>query len=221
MVSDASYAYGSVVSFYSRAVGTDISPLFASMGHAVVVSPDDVTQAQDSPIAQIEERNGQRVWRVAAGGAGSIISSVELTELTVGHYALTFRAFAQGGAADVTALTLDLFSVEGLSIVHSEWSAGALQAIAVHSNAQQSNILHPLMVEFDNPYFDHWDFPLTLQLASTGNAEVWVSGLRFEPDNATTWLRAAFWVVGLLAVIAVLNLDWIRVRDGKRGSVER
>lgn len=200
MVGDASYAYGSVVSFYSRAVGTDVSPLFASLGHAVVVSPDDAAQTQNGSIAQIEDRDKQRVWHVAAGVAGNIIPGVELTEMTVGHYALNFRASAQGGAAGAPALTLDLFSVEGLSIVHSEWNAAALLS-------PQSNVLHLLTVEFDNPYFDHWNSPLTLQLATTGNAEVSVSGMRFEPDNATTWLREALWVVGLLGVIVALNRD--------------
>lgn len=213
MVSDASYAYGSVVSFYSRAVGADVSPLFASMGHAVVLSPDDPTQAQDSPNVQVEHRNGQGVWKVAAGAAGNIIAGAALTELTVGHYALNFRASAQGGAADAPALTLDLFSVEGLSIVHSEWNARELQASGVLPNTQQPPATHPVVVEFDNPYFDRWSSPLTLQLASTGNAELTVSGLRFEPDNATTWLRAASWVIGLLGVIVVFNLDWIRAQD--------
>jgi hypothetical protein len=196
MVTDASYAYGSVVSAYSRVAGRDLSPLFAGLGRRIIVSP---TNTQADPIASVETYDGVPVWRVSQGKAGTILQSFDLTELTVGHYAVNFRARAQGAAADGELVSLDVFSAEGLPLVHSGWLARDLYG----------DTLRRASVEFDNPYFDRWGFPLTLQVATSGNADLLLSAITFEPENATTWVRAAIWIMAILGLLALLNWDLI------------
>ena len=194
MITDASYAYGSVVSAYSRVAGNDLSPLFASMGRRLLIAPNN---AQENSIALIEERDGEIFWRAQAGRAGTIIQSFDLTELTVGHYVLNFRAGTLGATTDAELLLLDVYSAEGLPIVHASWRANELK----------TNSLERVAVEFDNPYFDRWGFPLTLQVMTTGEAEFLLSAIEITPDNATTWLRAGIWLAVIAAVIVLLNRD--------------
>ncbi len=194
MISDASYAYGSVVSAYSRVAGNDLSPFFASMGRRLMIAP---TNAQENSIAVIEEREGEIFWRAPAGQAGTIIQSFDLTELTVGHYVLNFRAGTLGATTDAELLLLDVYSAEGLPIVHASWRANELK----------NNSLERVAVEFDNPYFDRWGFPLTLQVMTTGETELLLSAIEITPDNAATWLRAGIWLALITAIILVLNLD--------------
>lgn len=200
MVGDASYAYGSVVMAYSRLVGSDVSPLFASMGRALIVAP-----SRASLNVAVEEREGELFWHAQAGDAGTIVQSFDLTELTVGHYEVEFRARARGAAADAELLELDVYSSEGLPLLHSTWQTGALD------NAS----LQRVAVEFDNPYFDRWGFPLTLEVATTGAADLTLSVIRFDPDNATTWLRAAVWLSLVLAIVVLLNLDLLNSRRSR------
>lgn len=203
MLSDAAYAYGSVVTAYSRALGSDVSPYFASMGDGILVDPNNSPSGNDA--VAVEQRDGQAVWVVPKGNAGTILQSYDLTELTVGHYVVDFRAQAQGGAADPEVLTFDIFSTEGLPLVHTTWSGKDLQ----------SDVLHRYTVEFDNPYFDRWGLPLSLQVATSGSADLVLTGIHFDPDNVTTWVRAGIWVALLLGVMIVLNLD-ILAKDLRR-----
>lgn len=205
VVSDASYAYGSVVSAYSRVVGTDLSIFFAGMGHAVQITPANAPPPRGSVVA-VGEREGETVWHAAAGSAGTLIQSFDLTELTVGNYDLEFRAAAQGENSAAESITLELYSAEGLPIVHSGWDAGALAS---------PNALTPIVVNFNNPYFDRWGFPLTLEVSTTGNGGVWLSALTFDPDTAITWLRAGLWVAAILASIVSMNLDLLRRAKSK------
>ncbi len=198
MVTDAAYAYGSVVSAYSRVVGTDVSSLFAGMGRSGIISPRDAPN-ENTPRVSIEQRAGETVWHTAQGDAGTILSSFDLTELTVGNYALEFRAAANGGNDDASVLLLDIFSAEGLPLLHSEWNGRELQ----------SDTLKTITLPFDNPYFDRWGFPLTLQVTTTGEAEIFLSALYFNPNTPTMWLRAAIWVALILLLVVVLNLDWL------------
>ncbi len=200
MLADASYAYGSVVSAYSRALGTDVSAWFAGMGHAAYISPQNAPP-QNSTV-RVVQRDGEWVWRAQSGSAATIVSSFDLTELTVGNYAITFRAAARGNSSDAELVTLDVFSAEGLPLVHSSWSAQELA----------SDSLQPIAIYFDNPYFDRWGFPLTLQVTTTGDAELDLSALTFDPNTPTTWLRAALWVALIGALIFVLDRDLFRAQ---------
>lgn len=200
MLTDASYAYGSVVSAYSRAIGTDVSPLFAGMGRPLLVTPQNAPPSSGNVDVEVQEFDGEPVWRSAPERAGNLVSSFDLTELTVGHYSIDFRASVRGGLPDAETLTLDVYSAEGLPLAHSSWRASDLQA----------ERLQPIAVEFDNPYFDRWGFPLTLQVASTGNGDVRLSAIRFNPDTLISWLRAGVWLALVFAVVVVLNLDLFR-----------
>lgn len=205
MITDASYAYGSVVSAYNRIAGSDLSTYFAGMGRALLVTPTNTPLADDS-AAVVVEQDGELVWRVPAKRGGAIIRSFDMTELTVGHYVVGFRARAEGGDANAEALALDIYSAEGLPLVHSAVRVGNLQT----QNRER------VTIEFDNPYFDRWGFPLTLGVVATGEAEVVLGEIRFDPDNPTTWLRAALWLGVIFGIILVLNLDLLRARSPSR-----
>jgi len=195
MITDASYAYGSVVSAYSRVVGNDLSPFFSGMGRALIISPQNAPPS--NPNVTVQDHQGEKIWRAQAGHAGTIIQSFDLTELTVGHYVLGFRAGTSGATTDAEVLSLDLYSAEGVPLVHSSWRASELK----------NGSLERVALDFDNPYFDRWGFPLTLQVTTTGEAELMLSAMRFDPDNSTTWLRAGIWIAFILTIILVLNLD--------------
>jgi hypothetical protein len=206
MVTDPATAYGSVVTTYSRGVGADLSPYFASPGRGLVVSPANTASAQGSTVAEVGTYDGQSVWQTAAGEAGTIVRSFDLTELTAGHYALRFRATARGASPDAEVLVLDVYSAEGLPLVHTVWRGGDLPA----------ETFAPLAVEFDNPYYDRWSFPLTLEVTTTGAASLTMSALYFDPDNATTWLRIAVWVAGIFALVLLMNLDLVAASTRRR-----
>ena len=57
--------------------------------------------------------------------------------------------------------------------------------------------------QFYNPYYNMWDFPLYLDVQTTGAADVRLSWLLFEPDPAETYGRVAVWAGGI-ALLTVL-----------------
>ncbi len=201
MIQDASYAYGSVVSAYSRALGVDVSRVFAAMGHPEQINPHN-TPANWTGVEVIASE-GQSLWQVPQGVQGPVLISSDLTELTLGNYDVRLSAAARNPPPDAELLTLDIYSAEGLPLLHTGWSGKDLGT---------ASALRELVVPFDNPYFDRWSFPLTLQVSTTGAAEIWLSSVTFEPDTATTWARIAVWVALVLGVIALLNLDLYEIR---------
>lgn len=199
MLTDASYAYGSVVSAYSRAFGMDLSPFFAGLGHAHVIAPHNFP-LPENPNVRVQELAGEAVWRAAPGSADTILSSYDLTELTMGNYALEFRASAIPNDSDAEVLNLDVFTAEGLPLLHSELRANELRA----------DSLRDITLIFDNPNFDRWGFPLTLQVTTTGQAEIFLGAITFDPDTFLTWLRVGIWLASILVIILVLNFDFPR-----------
>jgi hypothetical protein len=200
MMQDASYAYGSVVSAYSQIAGTDVAPLFAGLGHPALVSPRNTPLADGSNVTVVQ-KDAKMLWHAARGAPGIIVQSSDLVELTNGNYNLRFDAAAQGPVTAEDALLLDVFSAEGLPITHASWTGKELMS---------ENGLKPTGVHFDNPYLNRWIFPLSLQVAATGTAELNVGALTFDPNTPTTWLRAAIWVSMVVALVVLLNLDWVR-----------
>jgi hypothetical protein len=199
MIGDASYAYGSVVSAYSRVVGRDLSPWFAGMGHAALVRAQAGEAGSDSaPGIAVIQLGEDPLWYAPRGVEGLILQSSELTELTDGNYDLKFGAAAANVADPASELlTLDIFSSEGLQIAHASWRG---------ADWTERGVLQPFVVNFDNPYFDHWTFPLSLQVATTGQSDLRLGAFTFDPDTAKTWARAAVWVGLVLLLVVLLNL---------------
>lgn len=198
MIGDASYAYGSVVSAYSRAVGRDLSPWFAGMGHAALVraQPDAPDTAPGIEVLQIEN---DPLWFAPRGVQGPIVQSSELAELTNGNYDIKFSAAAANVAdPSIELLTLDIFSAEGLQIAHASWSG---------ADWNGRGVLQPFVVNFDDPYLDHWTFPLSLQVVTTGQSDLRIGAFRFDPDTVKTWTRAAIWVGLVLLLVLLLNRE--------------
>jgi hypothetical protein len=196
MIQDASFAYGSVVTAYSQVLGMDVSPLFAAMGSPVLLTP----QTSDNTIVNSDD---EAMWHADAGAPQTILPAYNLTDLSNGNYNLAFRASAKNISSENDVLTLDIFSAEGLPIVHTTWRA---------ADFAQHDSLQPFVINFDNPYYEHWVLPLIVQMTTSGNADVSLGVLLFNPDTFITWLRIGIWVALVFGLILVLNLDLLRRR---------
>ena len=67
----------------------------------------------------------------------------------------------------------------------------------------------PGIIEFDDPYFDRWGFPPSLQIETSGEADVQLSDIVFDPNTWTTWSRIVFWGIFVLGTILFFNRDLI------------
>lgn len=197
MLQDPSYAYGSIVTAYNRLAGRDVSFLFPGMGHPAWVAP---SPELDSRSVDLESRAGEPGWHVLPGAPQTIVQT-DLTELTNGNYDLRISVAALSAPPGAELLTLDLYSAEGLQLLHSTLRAADLST----GHAPQAFSLN-----LNNPYLDRWTFPLTLQVATSGAADLWLGPLTFDPDTPLTWLRIAAWVALVLVLIAWFNLDLVR-----------
>lgn len=207
LVNDVFTAYkSSMVSVYSDILGTNLAPYLPAMGQRVVVAPDNArshvltTNASASDVGIVGDADAM-TWFAGRGARGYIAQSLDLTELTVGNYDLNYRAAAANYAdPNAEALSFDIFSAEGIPIAHSSLSGADLGGREAFKS---------LSFNLDNPYYDRWGFPLSLQVATTGEGDVWLGALTFEPDTARTWAVVSAWLLLAIGLVVIFNVDLV------------
>jgi hypothetical protein len=113
--------------------------------------------------------------------------------LSIGWYVLRGQAqLTQATQPKAVALQFDVFSSEsGIPLSHAD--------IAV----DPSRPVVDLNIPFYNPYYDKWNFPLYLDVRTTGAAAVRLSYLLIEPDPLETYPRVAVWVLAIVLLTFV------------------
>ncbi|MBI3177551.1 MAG: hypothetical protein HYZ35_06140 [Chloroflexi bacterium] len=176
------YAYKeSPVKFYEEATRWQLRPYLPALGTRTIAYPP----------------GGAPAWAAAAAeGPRYLYRSDGLNQLSVGWYGMYAQA-QLSGAADpgAVALTFDVYSSEtGIPLLHAEVRP---------ADANPATGAVNVAARFYNPYYNMWDFPLYLDVQTTGAADVRLSWLLFEPDPAETYGRVGVWAGGI-ALLTVL-----------------
>ncbi len=176
------YAYKeSPVKFYEEATRWQLRPYLPALGTRTIAYPP----------------GGAPAWTAtAAEGPRYLYRSDGLSQLSVGWYGVYAQA-QLSGAADpgAVALTFDIYSSEtGIPLLHADVRP---------ADANPATGAVNVAARFYNPYYNMWDFPLYLDVQTTGAADVRLSWLLFEPDPAETYGRVRVWAGGI-ALLTVL-----------------
>jgi hypothetical protein len=183
------YAYKeSPVKFYEEATKWQIRSYLPALG----------TRTFERP------RDGASEWTATlADGPHYMYQSDSIGDLSIGWYNLYAQVRLTGAARPgEAALAFDIFSSEsGIPLLHAEVRP---------AQADPATGLVNLAVPFYNPYYNKWDFPAYLDVRATGNADVRLSWLLFEPDPIETYKRVGAWlgVIILLAIWFALPPGW-------------
>lgn len=171
------YAYKeSPIKFYEEATHWQIRAYLPALGTRFIEAPP----------------NGALEWKSAAAeGQRYLHQSNGLDELSIGWYALYGQALLSNAARpDAPALTFDIYSSEsGIPLMHADVRP---------ADADPATGVADVAIRFYDPYYNKWDFPMYLDIQSTGAADVQLSWLLFEPDPAETYIRVAAWLGGIL-----------------------
>ena len=171
------YAYKeSPIKFYEEATHWQIRSYLPALGTRFIETP----------------RDGGREWKAAiAEGPHYLHQSNGLGELSIGWYGLYGQArFSNAARLDSTALTFDIYSSEsGIPLMHADVRPADADPVRGVAN---------LALHFYDPYYNKWDFPMYLDIQTTGAADAQLSWVLFEPDPAETYKRVAAWLGGIL-----------------------
>ncbi len=176
------YAYKeSPVKFYEEATRWQIRSYLPALGTRFGEAPDD----------------GQREWSATtAEGPRYLHQSDGLGNLSIGWYGVYAQAqLSNAQRPDAPALAFDIYSSEsGIPLMHAE---------ARPADADPATGVVNLAFRFYDPYYNKWDFPIYLDIQTTGAADVQLSWLLFEPDPVETYKRVAAWAGGILLLTAM------------------
>ena len=170
------YAYHeSPIKFYEEATRWQIRAYLPALGTRTIQAPTD----------------GASAWTTAVGEQKYLVQATE-DNLSIGWYVIRGQAQLTGAVQpNAAALQFDIFSSEsGIPLVHADVPVDPAQPVV------------DINIPFYNPYYDKWNFPLYVDVRTTGAAAVRLSYLLFEPDPAEIYPRVAAWVLG----IALLTL---------------
>lgn len=175
------YAYKeSPVKFYEEATRWQIRSYLPALGVRFGEAP----------------RDGQREWSATiAEGPRYLHQSDGLDNLSIGWYSVHAQArLTNAERPDTPALAFDIYSSEsGIPLLHAE---------ARPADADPATGVVNLAFGFYDPYYNKWDFPIYLDIQTTGLADVQLSWLLFEPDPVETTKRVAAWAGGILLLTA-------------------
>ncbi len=181
------YAYKeSPIKFYEEATHWQIRPYLPALGTRFIETPGD----------------GRSEWTaIAAEGPHYLHQSDGLGNLSIGWYSVYAQArLTNAEQPDAPALVFDIYSSEsGIPLMHAE---------ARPADADPATGVVNLAFRFYNPYYNKWDFPMYLDIQTTGAADAQLSWLLFEPDPVETYMRGAAWAGGIL----LLTMGFARVR---------
>ncbi len=189
------YAYKeSPVKFYEEATRWQIRSYLPALGTRFIETPGD---GRSEWTATIDE--GPRYLHQSDG----------LDNLSIGWYSVYAQArLSNAQQPDAPALVFDIYSSEsGIPLLHAEAIATiASLRVAIESNrpadADPATGVANLAFHFYNPYYNKWDFPMYLDIQTTGLADAQLSWILFEPDPVETTKRVAAWAGGILLLTA-------------------
>ncbi|MEK7278628.1 MAG: hypothetical protein AAB427_14845, partial [Chloroflexota bacterium] len=136
----------SPIKFYEEATRWQIRPYLPALGTRTIEAP----------------RDGRAEWTATlADGPHYIHQSEGLSELSIGWYGMYGQArLTETARADAVALAFDIYSSEsGIPLLHAE---------ARPADADPATGIVNIAAKFYNPYYNKWDFPLYLDVQSTG-----------------------------------------------------
>lgn len=174
---DPFYAFHeSPIKFYEEATKWQIRSYLPALGTRAIQAPSD----------------GSGEWTAELGEQKYLMQATE-DHLSIGWYVLRGQAqLTQATQPKAVALQFDVFSSEsGIPLSHAD--------IAV----DPSRPVVDLNIPFYNPYYDKWNFPLYLDVRTTGAAAVRLSYLLIEPDPLETYPRVAVWVLAIVLLTFV------------------
>ena len=170
VVLDPFYAlHESPVKFYEEATKWQIRQCLPALGTRYIETPPD----------------GAGEW-TAAKGEPKYLLQATVDELSIGWYNIQAQAqFADAADGKTPALIFDVYSSEsGIPLAHAD-----VRPAEVDPATRTVNISIP----FYNPYFDKWNFPLYVDVRSTGVASARLSWLLFEPNPAEIYKPVLVW----------------------------
>jgi len=171
------YAYKeSPIKFYEEATGWQIRSYLPALGTRFIETPP----------------GGAREWKATtAEGPRYLHQSEGLDELSIGWYGLYGQARLSATAqSQSSALIFDIYSSEsGIPLMHADVRP---------ADADPATGVVNLAIRFYDPYYNKWDFPMYLDVQTTGAADVQLSWLLFEPDPVETYKRVAGWLGAIL-----------------------
>jgi hypothetical protein len=184
------YAYKeSPIKFYEEATRWQIRSYLPALGTRFIETPGD----------------GRSEWAATiADGPHYLHQSDGLDELSIGWYGLYAQArLANAKQPDAPALAFDIYSSEsGIPLMHAE---------ARPADADPATGVVNLALRFYDPYYNKWDFPMYLDIRTTGAADVQLSWILFEPDPAETFKRVTAWAGGILLLTVMFAV--VRVKS--------
>jgi hypothetical protein len=129
-----------------------------------------------------------------------------MQDLSIGYYKIRGQAELAGRESpDAVALSVDVFSSEsGIPLAHDDVRADPASALV------------DVEVPFFNPYFDKWNFPLYVDVRTTGAADVRLSWLLFEPDPVAIYTRVGLWAGGIALLTIAFAINPIHIQAQER-----
>jgi hypothetical protein len=181
VVRNPSYAFHeSPVLFYERRTGFPIRQTLPALGTRAAIYPE----------------SGALAWEVAPGKA-QYLTRVTMSELAIGWYVVRGQVELdyENGHQERPALQLGIYSSESGQELARQVFSGSSPRTLININAP-----------FYNPYYDKWNYPLYVDVESTGAARVRLSYLLLEPDAWPTYGRVLVWGM-LICAVTILFAD--------------
>ncbi|HLF26096.1 MAG TPA: hypothetical protein VJG32_07160 [Anaerolineae bacterium] len=177
----------SIVWIYDRGTPLELWRGLPAMGGGGRVDPDPNAPSTARVVADVD----RLAWHTPIGSGGVVIQSSSLRDLTIGSYALRFDArAAQVPAGDSPLLSIDVFSGEGVFLLHRILNGSDFPADGAYRS---------FALPFESPFYNKWSYPVYAQVTSSGLAETWVSGMTVAIDGGRTWAVTGIWI-GLIAL---------------------
>jgi hypothetical protein len=128
---------------------------------------------------------------------------VDLPEFAFGWYTAQLPLSVTGGAPDKPVATIKIFS--------PRWGEYFSRIVYGREVPTGQSLL---TFDFKSPTYDGWQFPPTVLVSSTGQADLSVGTLKVEPQSFHSLILPALWIIALtLLGIALMALSPTKVQS--------
>jgi len=166
----------------------DIEAIIPAMGEYIFIPA-----GQEAGVGKA----GGLGWQATAGQSGLVLREVNLPEFSFGWYTARLPLAVTGSAADKPVATIKIFS--------PRWGGYFAQTVYGRDVPGGRGVL---TFDFRSPTYDGWQFPPTVLVSSTGQADLSLGTLTIDPEIFHSLILPALWLLGLTALgIVVIALS--------------
>jgi hypothetical protein len=133
-------------------------------------------------------------WQTTTGQSGIVLRQVDLPEFSFGWYTahLPLAATGDAPATRTPVATIKIFS--------PRWGEYFSRTVYSQEAPTGQNLL---TFDFKSPTYDGWQFPPTVLVSSTGQANLSVGTLKIEPQLFHSLILPALWLI-ILTVLGIV-----------------